>query len=275
MEKIFRQVIRFFLIVERSRSSRGYNGRAYNNKWVTDVQRSFGNFVCNILPLPPDIRKVEIKSQDPPMRVASLLLPEPQQQQRVQQQQATHSKICISGSNTTLIGDYISAVFQQFDSHWLVQATGNATFESTFNLVCEEALVVRKRYIFLQLGGNEVRSATKEKLFKQVLTLIVAIRERNPKVRIFLIGVLLRPIEDKNVKHFVVMFNCWLHNAADRIDAIFQNKIRFLPVQLSFLQSDGPKLFLFNEDKLKLNQAGVEVFRRAVFQLAGFVKKQQ
>ena len=42
-----------------------------------------------------------------------------------------NSKIEISNLNTTLVGDYISAAFPQYNEKWLVQAIGNAMFAST------------------------------------------------------------------------------------------------------------------------------------------------
>ena len=86
--------------------------------------------------------------------------------------------------------------------------------------------------------------------------------------------VLPRPIENAQVKPLVMFFNRWLHNTAVRIEALF-GKVKYLPVQLSFLGPQGPKMEYFNEDDgLTLNQAGTALLKQAIFKLAGFVRNE-
>ena len=69
-----------------------------------------------------------------------------------------------------------------------------------------------------------------------------------------------------------MLFKRWLQNAAIRIDAIF-GKVRFLPVQLAFIQASAPRVEYFNNvDGVTLNEAGAQLLKRTIFSLAGFVK---
>ena len=70
----------------------------------------------------------------------------------------TPQNVQISSANTTLIGDYISTVFPEHSSKWLVQAQGNVTFTSVLNLIQENLITVDRKYVFLQLGGNQLRT---------------------------------------------------------------------------------------------------------------------
>ena len=130
-------------------------------------------------------------------------------------------------------------------------------------------------YIFVQLGGNQLMLATKQSVYKQVLALILAIRQVNPQTRFFIVGVLLRPIDNQHVKSYVMNYNRFLKNAAERIDHLF-GKTKFLAIQLSFIGTDGPKIQYFNQDDgLTLNQVGATFFRKTLFKLAGFVQNAQ
>ena len=72
------------------------------------------------------------------------------------QQWSEQGKVQISNQNTMIIGDYIAVVFPEFQAQWLVQAIGNATFQSMVDLICHEAIILKHRYIFIQLGGNQI-----------------------------------------------------------------------------------------------------------------------
>ena len=183
-------------------------------------------------------------------------------------------KPLISNLNTTLIGDYIAVVFPEYHQHWLVQAVGNATFQSVTKAVTQDELIVNRKNIFVQLGGNQIRSATRSVVFRSVFELVAVIKQKNTDCKIYLVGVLPRPIENDQVCKQVMMYNRWLWNTAERIWKIF-GEIIFLPAQLKFIGSNGPRMELFNmDDKLTLNQAGVKLLKAILFQLAGFVKNQ-
>ena len=117
-------------------------------------------------------------------------------QEAVQQVVANSVKInnTISNLNTTLIGDYISAVFPEYHATWLVQAFGNVTFQSVLDMIIKDELIIERKYILPQLGGNQMRSATKQGVFKSLLEVIIAIRDKNDDSRIFIIPVLPRPV---------------------------------------------------------------------------------
>ena len=178
----------------------------------------------------------------------------------------------ISTLNTTLIGDYISTVFPEYSSKWLVQAQGNTTFTSTLQNIHDGLITVNRQYVFFQIGGNQIRSATSAIIFDHILSLVVAVRECNATSRIFFIAVLPRPVEDQQAKPFIAKFNRWMANNVERVDKLF-GKVKFLPVQHHFLDGNAPKIQLFrNDDALTLNEAGAATFRSAVFRHAGFVK---
>ena len=265
---------------------RSYTGRnRFRNKCMrSDVSdfKSFINNSCHPLPPPPDIRRVEIASEADPALPSSQphsqfsleqqVIPEQRQEPITVQPKRAGSRIEISNLNTTLIGDYISAVFPEYDSKWLVQAIGNATFASTFDNIMSDNIIVNRKYIFLQLGGNQIRSANKESVFNALLKVVLAIREKNKESRVFVVGVLPCPVEDVNAKPLVMMFNRRLLNAVERVDEII-HKVKFIPAHLSFIDGQGPKLHLFNEDdKLTLNSVGAALLQAVLFKHAGFVR---
>ena len=67
----------------------------------------------------------------------------------------------ISPYNTTLIGDYIATAFKGTDNKWLVQATGNAMFQSVIRDVEHDTIKVDKKYIFIALGHNQLHTLNK------------------------------------------------------------------------------------------------------------------
>ena len=78
--------------------------------------------------------------------------------------------------------------------------------------------------------------------------------------------------EDQQAKSLITMFNRWLRNAVEKISAWFP-RIRFLPAQLKFIDRNGVRRELFNQDDgLTLNELGAKVLKDTLFQLAGFVK---
>ena len=154
-----------------------------------------------------------------------------------------------------------------------MQVQGNATLGSTLALIKDQMLEIQRRYIFIQLGGNQVRSADRVKIYSQVLELVVAICNKSPDSRIFFIGVLPRIVDNCDIKPFIVKFNRWLASAVCEVDVVFK-KIKFLPVHLKFLDGVIPKRNMFNtqNNSLLLSSTGAVYFREVTFQMAGFVK---
>ena len=193
----------------------------------------------------------------------------------MQHQCVTHAssplKTEISNLKTTLIGDYVSVVFPEYHPKWLVQAFGNAMLKSTLDGIIKEKIMVNRKYMFIQLGGNHIRSTTKDTVFKEILSVVIAIRDKNAEAWIFVVAVLPRLVENDNVKPYIVVFNHWLRNATECIMSIF-SKVKFIPAQLSFLGPVGPCLVYFAEDQLKLNELGLWVFQDVLFHHAGFIK---
>ena len=247
-------------------TDRGNNAfKNSDRRYSTTKEPGFTHFVRSILPPPPDTRKVILKD------VTNQITPVVQRTEH--NIMTTGPRLEISALNTTLIGDYISAVFPQFQEKWLVQSNGAATFASTLESIKNGVITANRRYVFFQLGGNQIRSADAENTFTNILNIVVKAREQNPASRVFFVGILPRPVEDDHVKTLVMKSNRWIHNAVDRVNSLF-GKVKFLPVQLKFLNGKlGPRKELFKEDdQLTLNEAGAAVFKQEVFKLAGFVK---
>ena len=178
----------------------------------------------------------------------------------------------ITALNTTIIGDYTATVFPAYHTKWLVQAWGNATLASTMESIDNKLVTVDRRYIFLALGGNQLRTSTRQSVSMQVLELVSKIRDKNEESRIFFVGVLPRPVENAEVKPLIVKFNRFLMQAVEKAAVIF-DKVWFLPAHLEFI-SDGVPVeeFFHQDDRLTLNERGAILFRNTLFRLAGFRK---
>ena len=123
------------------------------NLLIADLPRSTGSCTkessvqdnsCNsdyrrVLPPPPDVRNVVMTSQVVTQSVVET----------------------VSSGNTTVIGDYVAAAFQQHDRKWLVQATGNATIQSTILGIRNNKITMDRHYIFIILGHNQIQTAEK------------------------------------------------------------------------------------------------------------------
>ena len=172
----------------------------YGGSSLTSQQATFKDFIHSILPPPPDRRLVQVHQptatiSTPDIGSAVLGL---EQETIENPRQSTNmvKNTDITASNTTLIGDYMSVVFAAMDSKWLVQAQGNATFASTLALIKDNMLITDRRYIFFQLGGNQVCTSDRSKLFSLILDIVVTVRQNNPMSRIFFIGVLPRIVDN-------------------------------------------------------------------------------
>ena len=228
----------------------------------------FSSFIQSILPRPPDVRNV-IVMHTPEHKVIPMTA---QQNNPVPTNNNIARKAEISCANTTIIGDYIAVVFPEGSTSWWVQAYGNATLGSTTMLIKEGLVSVNRKYIFIQLGGNQLRTVDANKVFGAVIDMTVVIRERSPNSKIYFIGVLPRPIDNQDIKPYIVKFNRWLMQALNSANELFERVI-FLPVHLKFINGNQPRAELFNqEDRCTLNAAGAFMFKKQVFELAGFVK---
>ena len=79
-------------------------------------------------------------------------------------------------------------------------------------------------------------------------------------------------MDNKQAKPLIIKMNRWIRNAAERVDTLFA-KVKFIPVQLQFLDVNGPKMYLFNQkDRYTLSSTGAKAFRNALFQAASFVQ---
>ena len=134
-------------------------------------------------------------------------------------------------------------------------------------------LAVDRKYIFIQLGGNQIRTTEKNKLHSIILDMVVFVRNKNPASRIFFIAVLPRVVDNELAKPLITRFNRWLSSIVNKINVIFE-RIRFLPVHLHFIDGVTPKRHLFDEQEgsLLLSLVGAAFFKQVVFQAAGFVK---
>ena len=131
-------------------------------------------------------------------------------------------------------------------------------------------VVVDRRYIFVELGSNQIRMA--DKVFQWILQLTAVIQERNKESRIYFVGVLLRPVENEEAKPNIIMFNRWMVAAVKRLQQIMQ-KVEFISVQLRFLMTLGPRMELCNQQHLlTLSEQGAKLLRASLFQAAGFVR---
>ena len=194
------------------------------------------------------------------------------QLQRMQVAVSSVPKLEISSANTTIIGDFTVAVFPEFSSKWLVQSHGNATFTLVLDMIRQNQITVRRRYVFVALGANQVCTTDTQKLFQLVSQLIMEINEKSVDSRIFMLGVLPRPIDDQLIKPLIAKFNRGLLNAVDCISK-FMDRVKYLPVQLKFIQDSWAVMQFFDEkDKLTLNKMGAALYKKTAFEMTGFVK---
>ena len=178
-------------------------------------------------------------------------------------------KLIISLENTTVIGDYVTAAFTTNDGKWLVQSHGTATFQSVIKQIAEQQIVVDKRYVFLVLGHNQLRSVTRSLLLDFVYTLVANIRHVNQQARIYFNAVLPRPIDNDEVKLILIGFNRWLATAVNKAGRVF-GRVHFLPVQHAFINEGIPIQQLFDDDGFTISHLGASLLRRKMFELAGF-----
>ena len=202
-----------------------------------------------LLPL-PDVRKVAFDQQN---------------------SRDTKCKEVVSSGNTTIIGDHFAATFQQHDRKWLVQATGNATFQSTLLAIQEGTITLDRHYIFIVISHNQLQMAKNSQLGHVVEEFLKLIRSKNVAAKIFINALLPRPVDNDTAKPLIVKFNRILAMTVNKVQKA-DNRIILLPVQHRFIKDSAPRLELFNQDLFTLNKHGAALLKASMFELAGFIK---
>ena len=178
---------------------------------------------------------------------------------------------CISSLNTTIIGDYIVAGFLQYDAKWLVQATGNATFQSVLMQIKLGVVNVQRRYIFILLGHNQLCTVKKSWVKDMVRQFVVHIRSMNTVSKIFFVALLPRLVDNDTAKPKLIKFNRCLAAAVTAV-ALDYDRVSFIPVQHEFHHNSLPLKNLYNPDGFTLSHAGLVLLKKKLFHFAGFKK---
>ena len=219
---------------------------------------------CRKLPPPPDVRHVVMDATSANCHAPTVCTGA----------EETHSKEAarpkISSGNTTLIGDYVAASFDKHDKKWLVQATGNATFQSLCDDIRNRVITVDRSYIFFVVGHNQIRQISKASVYAGCSTLVDLVRRANPPAKIFS-ALLPRLVDNQEAKPLIVKFNRALATAINRIKKT-DPRVILLPVQHAFIKDTKPIWQLYEENGFMLNKQGVAVLKHSMFAHAGFVK---
>ena len=149
------------------------------------------------------------------------------------------------------------------------QATGNATFNSVIQAIKNGTIKVDFKYIFIVLGHNQVRSTCREMLCTLVESLVAEIRLRNTDSRIFISALLPRVVDNLEIKVHIVNFNRWLAAVVRKVGSTFF-RVHLLAVQHEFLDQGTPIQRLFHEDGVTLSATGAFLFKKSMFEMAGF-----
>ena len=180
MEEIFKDVIYFVGTRTSSATSKSYS---YNDKSYNSHKTKFRHFIQKILPPPADVRKVEVRqpaAMEIPKWMRTDVPPQPSEFSMGTRCQLNkgpaQANMTISNLNTTLIGDYVAATLSEYDEKWLVQVFGNATFASILEMIHKDKLIINRRYIFIQLGGNQIRTSTTSSMLRVMMEMVMALR---------------------------------------------------------------------------------------------------
>ena len=146
----------------------------------------------------------KVVCRDP--HAATVVKPAQHDNERPEERQASVPD-SISSGNTTIIGDYIATGFDKHDKKWLVQAAGNATYQSVIQSVKEGSITVDRRYIFLVLGHNQIHQVSKSLVSQAVQQLVKVIRARNTTVKIFFAALLPHLVDNQVVKPLIIKMN--------------------------------------------------------------------
>ena len=177
----------------------------------------------------------------------------------------------ISPQNTTIITDKYGSCFENPDSKWLVQKFDKAVIQTIINRVISGEITVARRYIFLMIGGNQVFRAKKTLVHNKLNMLTLCVLGKNPVAKIFVAGVLPRPVKDHYAKDYIRDFNRFLCAAVKKIQKQY-TRIFYVPAQLQF-QARHEYNCLFESNLLQLSVFGKMQLKRALLEGAGFIAK--
>ena len=230
-----------------------------------------------ILPPPPDVRRVVIKDEEG----SNFAVPEwfqvdvPVVNETFRLDMNTVSlppvrvQEVVSSGNTTLIGDQIAASFHQHDSKWLVQAADRATVGSVIEGINTGSITLDRRYIFISIGHNQLDAVHRGSVKPMFNALISLIRQKNEAAKIFVVGLLPKPLLNDVAKPQIVKFNRILAETVSRIKKN-DHRVLFMPAHLEFTFEGQPKTQMFERDLVHLSKIGKQMFKRTLFDLAGF-----
>ena len=176
-------------------------------------------------------------------------------------------KMVISSGNTTLIGDKMAAAFDKHDPLWLVQVSGNETFQTVLQKILDGEVTVQRKYVFIQIGSNQVQLGTRSMVYRLIGRIVQAIRQVNKNARVFFVGVLPRPIDNEQVKPKICEFNRFLAGAVKNVK---DGMVKYVPIQIHFLRGQLPRMEFYQPDRVLLNKEGAAQLRKRLFEAAGF-----
>ena len=180
-------------------------------------------------------------------------------------------KECTNQVNTTLIGDVVFSALVAQQKAWQVQIIGNVTLQAAVDYVQNGTFDVSHRYIFLAIGSNQVYTSNQHDVSKFLHRLVFTIISINAEAKLFIIPVLPRPVDDTQVKQYIIDFNRMLSNATKKLAAESIN-VMFLSIQNCFLRAGKADDRWYSRDLVSLNQQGCSRLRNMVFEAAGFKK---
>ena len=178
-------------------------------------------------------------------------------------------KIC--KDNTTIIADTRLALLKQDDPSWVVQLTGNMSFAQCTERIKQSQIITDKKYVFVALGSKQVYTGQERQMRSDVHNLVNTIIDVNAWVKVFLLPVLPRLVDNHYAKQYIIEFNKILSNAVKAM----KNQglqVNFLPIQNQFIVNGLPDERMFEPDGLTLNTEGCRLFKHRVFVAAGFKK---
>ena len=127
------------------------------------------------------------------------------------------SRDCVHSGNATVFGDKMVTSFHKADPDWYVQAWPGLDLEQlTQKIICGE-VAVNRPYVFIWIGTEFIRTATKLLTHKNYGRLVWANWAKNNSVKIFPLTVLPRPIDNQQAKPFLVDINRYLTSMASAI----------------------------------------------------------
>ena len=146
---------------------------------------------------------------------------------------------------------------------------GNLTFQTAVDYISKSKIVIDRKNIFIALGSNQIYSATKDNVNKWVNRLINTIDCLNSNCKIYFVPVLPRPIDNQQVKPYIIAVNKMIHACVKKCA---KQHVQFLSIQNFFVKNGVPDPRLYENDKVSLNTDGCTKLRTLVFEAVGFKK---